>query len=144
MSSNYEQRKKEITERFTALRKQAQEDVKFDKAHMENQYDSTLKVAKWLDKRAHWNDLCRSYELKRLEGWKRAFEYYKSDYPFAVDNQEQYKNLIQSDPAYAEILDLALLVSDVVSFIDATIENLKQRQWEMKYFAEWLKFQQGA
>ena len=67
-----EDRRKEIISRMKLLRAEAQEDVKFNKAELAGQWDTSEKVARWIDKRHHWNQLCRSYELKRLEAWKKA------------------------------------------------------------------------
>jgi hypothetical protein len=139
----YEERRTELLARFKKLREEAQKDMVFDKAQMDKQFDTTQKITKWLNKRHHWNDLCRSYEFKRLQAWKKAFEFYKTEYKISLSNNDDYRNMISTDPSYAEIADLAMLVSDIVDYIDSTIENLKQRAWEMKHFTEWLRFTHG-
>jgi hypothetical protein len=142
--SELEEKKAAILERFKALRVLAKSDIKFDKANFDKQFDTSEKVGKWIDKRYEWNSLCRSYEYKRNEAWKKAYEYYRTDYPIKIDNKEEYKNLIATDPAYHEIADMAHLVSDIVDFIDATILNLKARSFEMQNFQQWIKFCHGG
>lgn len=144
MEDSFEERRNKILERFKALRKEAEEDVKFDKAHLDQQFNTTQKVAKWIDKRQQWTQLHRSFEFKRLESWKKAYEYYRTDYPVKLDNKEEYKNMIATDPAYSEIADLAHLTDDILDFIDATILNLKSRAFEMQNFIQWIKFSHGA
>lgn len=139
----YEERRKELIKRFDALRAEAKEDAVINKLAMENQFDCSMKIAKWLDKRANWNELCRGYEFKRMEAWKKAFEYYKKDYPFTINNQDEYRNLIGTDPVYSQIADLARIASDVVDFIDKTIENMKQRHWEIRSILEYWRWKNG-
>lgn len=139
----YDEMRGEILERFKKLRLEATADVKFDKATLEHSFDCTIKATKWLNKRNQWVQLLRSYELKRSECWKKAFEYYKTDYPLNIDNKEEYKLLINSDPNYVEIYQLTQLVNEIVDYIDQTIALMKDRQWEIRNFTEFLKFQNG-
>lgn len=143
MANNYEERREELIKRFKKLRDEAAEDIKFSKANLDAAFDSTEKTMKWLGKRAQWLQLFHSYEFKRQEAWKKSYEYYKSDYPFTLNTKDEYKNMINVDPAYSEINDLKVLTGDIVDFIDATLDALKSRQWEIKLFVEWQRFQAG-
>ena len=139
-----EERRKNILLRTKRLRAEALEDVKFNKAELDKQFDTSEKVGRWIDKRQEWVSLLRSYELKRCEAWKKAFEFYRTDYPVKLDNKEEFKNMISCDPAYADIADLHALVNEVVDFIDATILNLKSRAFEMQNFFHYIKFLHGG
>lgn len=139
----YEDRKKEIQARFTKLREEGKSDIKINKADLNKSFDTTEKIMKWLDHRVKWLSLHHSFEYKRREAWKKAFEYYKTDYPFTLNTKEEYQNMINTDPAYFEIADISNLTSMVIDYIDETIANLKSRQFEVKNYIEWQKFQHG-
>lgn len=139
----YEEKRQEILDRFKKLQQEAKTDIIFDKSKLGSQFDSTIKISRWIDKRYQWLNLYRALEHKRLLAWKQAYEFYKTEYNLRLETKEEIKNMILTDPNYSEIGSLCQLVSDIIDFIDSTIENLKQRQWEMKTFFEYLKFTHG-
>jgi len=139
----YEERRNELIARYKKLRDQGAEDIKFNRGDLNAAFDSTEKSMKWLGIRSQWLQLHRSFEFNRMQAWKKAYEYYKTDYPFTLNSKDEYKNLISIDPAYSEVADLATLTSDIVDYIDATIDQLKTRHFEIKTYLEYLKFTNG-
>jgi len=140
---DYKERRKELIDRYKKLREDGSADVKFSKSDLQNAFDNTEKTMKWLSIRANWLQLHHSFEYKRMEAWKKAFEYYKTDYPFTLNTKEEYQNMIKTDPSYAEIADLTTISNDVIDYIDATLDAIKSRGWEIKNYIEWMKFTHG-
>lgn len=133
-----------LMEKFKALKVEATEDVAFDKANLESSFDSTIKITKWLNKRSQWTELYRSYEFKRNEAWKRAYEYYRTEYRISLENKEEYRLMIATDPNYSALDQLTKLVSEIIDYIDGTIDNLKNRRYEVRNLIDWLKFNHGS
>ena len=140
---NYNERRTELIDRYKKLREDASKDIKFSKADMKQSFDNTEKTMKWLSIRANWLQLHHSFEYKRMEAWKKTFEYYKTDYPFTLSNKDEYNNMIQTDSAYSEVADLAAITSDIIDFIDKTLDCIKSRGFEIKTYIEWMKFTHG-
>jgi len=128
---DYNEQREELIVRYKKLRNDAAEDCKFSKAKMEASFTITEKTMKWLNIRANWLQLHHSFEFKRSEAWKKAYEYYKTDYPFSLNTKEEYNNMIKTDPSYAEIADLATITSDIVDYIDSTLDAIKSLGWEI-------------
>lgn len=132
-----------ILEKFKVLKVESEEDVQFDRASLEKHFNSTIKISKWINKKSDWNALYRSYEIKRAKMWKKTYEYYKTDYQLTIGTKEEYQMLINSDPQYSNLNELCKLVKEVVDYIDEVVKCLRDRQWEMKNFVDYLKFMHG-
>ena len=141
---DYKERRNELIDRYKKLREDGTLDGKFSKSDMNKSFDNTEKTMKWLSIRANWLQLHHSFEFKRMEAWKKAFEYYKTDYPFTLSTKEEYNNMIKTDPSYAEIADLASITNDIIDYIDATLDCIKSRGFEIKNYIEWMKFTHGT
>lgn len=139
----YKEQRNELIERYKKLREDGVKEGEFSKAKMDNSFNNTEKTMKWLNIRAKWMQLHHSFEFQRMTAWKKAFEYYKTDYPFTLSTKEEYNNMIKTDPSYAEIADLASITSDIIDYIDATLDAIKSRGFEIKNYIEWQKFQHG-
>lgn len=132
-----------IYEKFEKLKKEATEDVKFDKADFDNAFDNTNKLMKYIKIRSEWSRVQREFERKRKEQYKVCFEYYQTEYPLKLNNREEYLMFIESDPRYFEPYTHVQTVKEVLIFIDSTIDTLKSRGFEIKHALEYEKFKNG-
>jgi len=138
-----EQRDK-IIEKFQELKAKSVSDVKFDRGSLEKSFDCTMKIAWWINMRTEWSKAFRTYEYKRNNAWKKAYEYYRTEYQLKLETKEEFKLMVDSDPDYFEAAELTKLVQEIINFIDSVIDNMKARQWEIKNCMEWQKFTNGV
>jgi len=129
--------------KLNELRKEAAEDIKIDKGSIETQFNSQQKVVKWLNKRIDWYRSYTSIEAKRKEAWKKAYEYYRTDYPMKLNNAEEYRMMIESDPTYSVIMNEAIAIQETLSYIDSVIDALKGRAFDVSNLSKWLMWTNG-
>jgi len=139
----YPEQREQIIKKYKALRDEGLADIKYNKSDLGKSFDTTEKIMKWLAHRAQWLQLHHSFEYNRMRAWKKSYEYYKTDYQFTLNTKEEYNIMINTDPSYSEPADLATLTSQIIDYIDDTIANLKSRQFEIKNYIEWRRFQAG-
>ena len=109
------------------LQEEAKEDIRVDKAQLESQFDSAGKVVKWLNKKSDWQQVSNSLESKKKEAWRKAYEYYRTEYNLKLNSKEEYTMMIESDPSYSTLLLECQAVKEVIEYIHAVIEALKSR-----------------
>lgn len=142
--NEFDEKHASILRKFQVLKTESEEDVQFSRATLEKHFDCTIKIAKWINKKTDWTALHRAYEHKRAVQWKKAFEFYKKDYNLTISNKEEYQMLINSDEAYSNISELCKLVKEVVGYIDEVVKTMRERQWEIKNYCDFLKWQSGV
>lgn len=144
MSETNEMTKMEkIYSKLASLKKEAGEDIKINKGSLDSEFTSQQKVIKWLNKRSDWNQVFAAIEAKRKETWKKAYEYYRTDYPLKLNNAEEYRMMIESDPAYSVIFQESIAIQEVITYIDAVIEAMKGRAWEVSNLSKYLMWSGG-
>jgi hypothetical protein len=132
-----------IYEKFADLRKEATEDCKFDRGHIEDSYDNTTKVIKWINKKSDWAKAFRSYEKERKDVYRKTYEFYVSDFPMKLNGKDEYQLFIESDPAYLDVYTRCQIVKEILVYIDSVIDTLKARAWEVKGCLDYLRFSNG-
>ena len=126
------------------LRIIAIEDAFFDRSKIETAFDNTEKVMRWIDRKVKWVKLLRILEIELRQKRRALYEFYKVDFNMKLDNRDEMNLFITSDPQYCDVEDKYIMCQTVKKFIDATIDTLKARAWEVKGFAEYQKFIHGA
>lgn len=129
--------------KYKELKEEATTDVKFEKGEIENSFTVTTSLMKWITKRTEWNRLYREFEDKRKKEYRNRFEFYQTDYPLKLSSKEEYSLFIESDPLYCDLMNNALLVKEILQYIDSIIETLKNKQWEVKNYLTYLLFVNG-
>lgn len=132
-----------IYDKFKKLKDEAAEDCKFDRANIENSFDNTNKLMKWINKKSEWNKVLRSFELERKDKYRSTYEFYAKDFQMKLNSKDEYQLFIESDPNYLDIHMKCQVVKDILAYIDSVIDNLKGRAWEMKLFMQYLEFING-
>lgn len=125
------------------LQEEAKEDIRVDKAQLESQFDSAGKVVKWLNKKSDWQQVSNSLESKKKEAWRKAYEYYRTEYNLKLNSKEEYTMMIESDPSYSTLLLECQAVKEVIEYIHAVIEALKSRGWDVSNLSKHLQWTRG-
>ena len=77
-----------INEKLKALMEESSKDCKFDKVNIETQFDNTLTIMNWINKKHEWNEVYRVYEYKRKEVYKKLWIFYKSESDLKINTKE--------------------------------------------------------
>lgn len=129
--------------KYKELKTEATEDCKFDKSDLTKSFGITQLLIKWINKKTQWTDVYRDLEAKRKKAYRKAYEFYKTDFPLSLTTKEEYSAFIDSDAEYSDFLNQCLVVKEIIQYIDFVIEALKSKSWEIKNYIEWLKFKNG-
>jgi hypothetical protein len=133
----------QIYVKFAELKKESDKDCHFDKNKMDESFNVTTSLSKWIRMKADCASLYRKYEVRRKKEWTTQYEFYKLDYHVTLNTKEEYSLYIESNPSYVEYYNLAMTMKEMCVFIDGTIDTLKNKQWEIKSYLEYLKFING-
>lgn len=128
---------------YKKLKEEATEDCRFDRGQIENSFDNTTKLMKWINKKSEWAKVFRSFEIERKETYRKTYEFYVKDFPMKLNGKDEYTLFIETDAAYIGIYTRCQVVKEIITYIDTTIETLKSRAWEIKAFLDYLKFSNG-
>jgi hypothetical protein len=127
-----------INEKLKVLMDEAKKDCYFDKVNIETQFDNTLTIMNWINKKHEWNEVYRVYEYKRKEVYKKLWIFYKSESDLKINTKEELTLFIECDTNYHELFMICNTVKEVLTYIDSVIENLKSKNFEQK---RWLEHQ---
>ena len=106
-------------------------------------FGTTQHLVKWINKKSEWSRVFRDLESKRKDAYRKAYEFYQTDYPLKLSTKDEYTLFIESDINYVEHMNVSLVVKEILQYIDSVIETLKSKSWETKNYLEWIKFQNG-
>jgi biotin synthase-like enzyme len=138
-----ETHQEKILKKFKALKAEAEKDCFFSKENMEQGFDNTNSIIKWINKKSDWNAVFRTYEAKRKTTYRSVYEFYLTDYPHKLNSKDEYQLFIESDTSYNDIYNLCLQVKEVIVYIDAVLDTLKGRAFLLKNALDWHKFCNG-
>ena len=138
-----ETRLEKIYQEFSKIRKESESDCSFDKVKMDNAFNISSSLSKWIGKKIEWTRLFKQYEIERKKKWKELYEYYQTDYPFKISTKEEYNLYIESNENYTEPMMLSSTVKEIILFIDSTIDCLKTKSFDVKNFIQWNLFING-
>ena len=132
-----------IYTKFKELRKEAAEDCDFDKLHMETQFNNTFTISKWINKKVEYSEVYRIYDFKRKQKYKTLFEFYKLESNLKLDNKNELALFIESDINYNDLLHICQVLKEILEYIQAIIDNLKNKNWEISRYIDYQKFIHG-
>lgn len=131
--------------KYAELKNEAEQDCLFNKADvMQTGFNHSQLLIKWINKKSEYTKLFRSIEEKRKKSYRDLFEFYKNDYPIKLSTKEEYTLFIESDKNYVEHLNISLTVKEIIQFIDATMDIIRQKGYDVKNYIEWSKFVNGV
>jgi hypothetical protein len=120
------------------LMEEAVTDVFFDKAHMDTQFDNTLHIMKWINKKMEWGQLQRFQEEIRKKKFRTLYEFYKTESNLKITTKDEMMLFIESDINYLEIFNICTEIKEVMKYLDETIDALKAKSFERK---DWITYQ---
>lgn len=132
-----------LQEKFKDIKKAAEVDASFDKERMETQFNNTLAICKWLNKKTEWSELFRVYDYKRKEMYKKLYTFYKIESDLKITTKDELDLFITADSQYTELYMITLTVKEIMGYIDSTIENLKGKNFEIQRYIQWQQFING-
>jgi hypothetical protein len=132
-----------IYEKFKKLKDEATEDCKFDRGQIENSFDNTTKLMKWINKKSEWSRVYRTFEIERKDKYRKTYEFYVTDFPMKLNGKDEYQLFIESDPGYLDTFTRCQVVKEILTYVDSVIDTLKSRAWEVKAALDYLKFSNG-
>lgn len=130
-------------DRVRELKEEAKRDANIDKAKLEDQFDSAARVMKWLNKRNDWKEVLLSLETKKTAAWRKAYEFYRTEYNIKLNNQEEYRMMIESDQAYCVAMQEYVVCKEVVDYITSVVDVLKGRSYDVSNFAKYIMWTRG-
>lgn len=133
-----------INEKLQLMMEEAKSDCKFDKVNMESQFDNTMSIMNWINKKHEWNEVYRIYEYKRKEVWKKLWIFYKSESDLKINTKEELTLFIECDNNYHELFMICNTVKEVLTYIDSVIENLKGKNFEISRYQKYQDFINGV
>lgn len=129
--------------KYRELKERADTDCKFIRSEIENSFDTTSKKIWWINQKTEWQKVFREFERQRKEQYRTTYEFYYKDFPMKLNSKEEYQLYIESDPQYINIYTICQVVKEIISYIDSVLEVLNSRQWEIKYYLDYIKFSNG-
>ena len=137
--TNYEK----IIQKFKQLKQDASSDCIFELNELDNSFNNTNLLVKWITRKTDWSSAYRTLEVQRKKQYRDLYEFYCTDYPRKLSSKEEYALFIESDENYNSIFQQCLLVKEIIQFCDSTIETLKARGFMIKNAIDWLRFKSG-
>ena len=110
---------------------------------LDNAFDNTSKVMKWIDRKVDWNFVVRDLERKLLKSKRELFEFYRKDYPLKLDNNAEINMFVTSDDQYLAVEREYIMAESTKKFIGSVIDTLKSRAWEIKTYLDYQRFKNG-
>lgn len=132
-----------IYQKLHDLKKVADEDVKINKSTLETQFDSSTKIIKWLNFRIDWIQVSQSLEHKKKLAWRTAYEYYKTEYNIKLGTADEYRLMIETDPAYSTLLLECNATKEVILYIESVIDALKARGYNVTALSKYMMWTGG-
>lgn len=132
-----------IVEKFKNLKNEAEIDCRINKEDLLNDIKTSELLVKWLNKRVDWVKLYNQIELERKKIYRNLYEYYNLEYQLKIDTKEQLNLMISTDENYIDINNKAILIKEIIEYIENVIEILKQKGWDIKNFIDYLKWTNG-
>ncbi len=129
--------------KFKELKEKADIDCKFDKSQLEDSYDTTTKKIWWINQKTEWQKVYREFERQRKDQYRTTYEFYYKDFPMKLNSKEEYQLWIESDTNYTGIYMVCQVVKEILGYIDSILDILKDRQWEIKNYFDYVKFSNG-
>jgi len=140
--SDFEEKIDKISEKFLQIQNQFKIDCKINRSDPFDRFNTEL-LEKWIRRRTEWSKLCKAYEDKKKERFRSLYEYYKTDFDVKLSTKDEYSLFIESDASYTTINTLYQNTKEVLVYIDAIVDTLKQRQWEIRAYIDYLKWSNG-
>lgn len=122
---------------------EATEDTFWDKSKIENHFDTTILINKWIRYKLEWEGTLKKIEKKLKKKWNSLHTFYVKDYPLNLDTKDVLNNYIITNPEYETILELYQDVDRIVNFIDETKKNLINKKYEIDMYLKYLYFVNG-
>ncbi|NCP97758.1 hypothetical protein GW796_05895 [archaeon] len=132
-----------LYKKFSELREEAVEDCKFIRTELDNSFNNTNKIIKYINLKCEWNRVNRKFELERKQKYRKLYEFYQTDYPLKINTKDEYQLFIESDSEYYDIQSKSQITKEIIIYIDSVLDALKGRGYEIKNCLEWEKFKNG-
>ena len=110
-----------IYEKYKDLKTEATADCKFEKSDLTKSFGTTQHLVKWINKKSEWSRVFRDLESKRKDAYRKAYEFYQTDYPLKLSTKDEYTLFIESDINYVEHMNVSLVVKEILQYIDSVI-----------------------
>lgn len=132
-----------IKEKFKIIKDEAIVDCNFDRENIDTQFNNTMVICKWINKKQEWNSVQRVFEQQRIETWRKLYEFYKKDYNLQINTKEELNLFITSDTQYTQINFICMSVKEVLGYIDSILDNLKNKNYLLKEYLAYQYFING-
>jgi phosphomevalonate kinase len=129
--------------KYNLLKAEAKEDTTLDKANLDSGFNVTMCLTKWITYKSEWARLYRDFEAKRKTSFRKLYEFYDVESARKLNTKAEYDLFIESDPQYYEPYNNAIVSKEVMAYCDSIIDTLKNKQWEIKSYIEYMKFING-
>jgi len=133
-----------IYKKFDALKKEADIDCKFDKIKMTDAFNGSQDIMKWITKKSEWSRVFRDLEIKRKKAYRKAYEFYQTEFTLKLSTKEEYTLFIESDVNYVDHMQISAIVKEIILYIDSVLLALKTKGYEVKNYIDWRKFTNGV
>ena len=132
-----------IYKKYEDLKIESSKDCKLDKIKMNNAFNGSQDIMKWITKKSEWSRVYRDLELKRKKAYRTAYTFYQTEFTLKLTTKDEYTLFIESDVNYIDHMQVCLVVKEIIGFIDSTLDALRTKGYEVKNYIEWRKFTNG-
>lgn len=122
---------------------EADADALIDKSRLDDSFDTARKVIKWLNKKTDWVEFLNAAEGRRKAAYRKAYEYYKTDYNIKLNTNEEYRMMIESDATYCEYMEKCNAAREIIKYIEEVVTTLRGRSYEVNNLSRYIMWQQG-
>ena len=98
---------------------------------------------KWLNHMYDWKEKYIKLEKMRKELYRELFEFYRDEYPHRLDRKEDLQLFIESDERYSMLNEKVQIIKGIITYSEGVCDKLKQKQWEIKAFIDYVTFMEG-
>jgi uncharacterized protein with ATP-grasp and redox domains len=126
------------------FRDMVKNDVAIDKGLLDNEIlTHTTKIQRYV---TLWFN--KGFQLKnkireRDKLYRELYNYYKFQYEKVLDSFSEIKTYIEGDDKYIELQKQIDEITIDYNFLEKTLENLKDKGYNLKNYIEWQKYLKG-
>lgn len=129
--------------KFKELKEKAKIDTTLDKTNLDSAFNCTMSLTTWITTKTEWQGAYRNFEAKRKLKYRELYQFYYTEFSLKLNNKSEYDLFIESDTKYVDYINLCLTTKEILEFIDGIILTIKNKQFEIKHYLEFLRFQNG-
>lgn len=130
--------------KYKELETEAQIDLKFDPDNVESMIiRSSINYQKWIAYQLAENIVYSKIDAEYNKIKRGLMTYYREDYPREFKTSSEFDMFVTSDEKLYDITQRRTTALEKCKYIEQTVKNLYNMNFQVKNYIDWVKYQNG-